>query len=163
MVIVYNYFHGESVVQAEAGKVGTSKLNTNQFQGVLGRLNSTGERLQKVQGQMGSQLLNNGLINEEKELEDHISKWKVTKEKVTKVLAWIRLPGLNIKYWGKGTLTKIAGLVGKPLKADRATKNKERMTYARILVELPLDKIYPIGIMFKNEQRRIVEQLVEYE
>lgn len=87
----------------------------------------------------------------------------MTKEKVTKVLAWIRLPGLNIKYWGKGTLTKIAGLVGKPLKADRATKNKERMTYARILVELPLDKIYPIGIMFKNEQRRIVEQLVEYE
>ncbi|KAG5577524.1 hypothetical protein H5410_057658 [Solanum commersonii] len=96
-----------------------------------------------------------------------IRPWKadndVTKEKADKVSIWIRLVGLDVKYWGKNALTKIVGLVGNPLRADKATTNRERMTYAKLLVEIPLNQEYPTCIMFENENGNIVEQRVEYE
>ncbi|KAK4733229.1 hypothetical protein R3W88_007490 [Solanum pinnatisectum] len=64
---------------------------------------------------------------------------------------------------GNNALTKIVGLVGNPLKADTTTTNKVRLTYARVLMEMPLNKDYPTGIMFENEIRKIIEQKVEYE
>lgn len=60
-------------------------------------------------------------------------------------------------------MTKIVGIVGKLLKADRATTWKERMTFARVLVEVTLDQPYPQSIMFENEIGKIVEQRVHYE
>lgn len=43
---------------------------------------------------------------------------------------WVRFNELDIKYWGQASITKLASIVGKPLKADRATIQKERLTYA---------------------------------
>lgn len=60
-------------------------------------------------------------------------------------------------------MTKIAGMVGNPLKADMATIQKDRLTYARVLIEMPLTKEYPKDIMFENEMGKIVHQKVEYE
>ena len=87
----------------------------------------------------------------------------VTKDKVEKVPIWVRLVGLDIKYWGKNALTKITGLIGHPLKVDRATTQKDRLTFARVLIEMPLNKEYPKVIMFENEIRKVVHQQVEYE
>ncbi|XP_019258689.1 PREDICTED: uncharacterized protein LOC109236904 [Nicotiana attenuata] len=75
----------------------------------------------------------------------------VSKENVDRIPVWIRLKGLDIKYWGKNALTKIAGLIGKPLKVDRATTNKERLAFARVLVELSINQQYPKQVMFENE------------
>src|SRR5688572_26648021 len=64
-----------------------------------------------------------------------IKAWKsgieMSKIMVDKVPIWIRLPNLDLKYWGKAALTKIAGLVGKPIKADSATTTKEKLMFAR--------------------------------
>ncbi|KAK4708976.1 hypothetical protein R3W88_029901 [Solanum pinnatisectum] len=75
---------------------------------------------------------------------------EVTKETVDKVPIWIRMVGLDIKYWGKTTLTKIAGMVG-------------RLTFARILVEIPLHQEYLTKVRFENEVGKIIEQKIEYE
>ncbi|XP_060211753.1 uncharacterized protein LOC132639317 [Lycium barbarum] len=88
---------------------------------------------------------------------------EVTKQLMDKIPVWIRLMGLDVKYWGKSALTKIAGLVGNPIRADSATTMKERMTYARVLVEVPLNEEYPTSVMFENEYGKIVEQEVEFE
>ncbi|XP_019264984.1 PREDICTED: uncharacterized protein LOC109242601 [Nicotiana attenuata] len=85
------------------------------------------------------------------------------KESVDLIPMWIRFIGLDIKYWGQTALTKLAGLVGKPMKADRATTQKERLTYARVLVEVKPHQKYPETIMFEDEKGRIVEQEVFYE
>lgn len=96
-----------------------------------------------------------------------VKPWKpdidVTNEMVENVPIWVRLVGLDINYWGKSALTKIAGMVGNPLKADMATIQKDRLTYARVLIEMPLTKEYPKDIMFENEMGKIVHQKVEYE
>ncbi|XP_019259332.1 PREDICTED: uncharacterized protein LOC109237475 [Nicotiana attenuata] len=87
----------------------------------------------------------------------------VSKEKVDRIPVWIRLKGSDIKYWGKNALTKISGMVGKPLKVDRATTNKERLAFARVLVEMSINQQYPKQVMFENEVGKIVKQEVYYE
>ncbi|KAK4371170.1 hypothetical protein RND71_010645 [Anisodus tanguticus] len=95
-----------------------------------------------------------------------VKQWKpdvdVSKETVDKVPVWIRLVGLEVKYWGKSALTKIASLVGQPLRVDKAT-SQERLTYARLLVEIPLNQEYLSAVRFENEYGTIMQQLVEYE
>lgn len=51
---------------------------------------------------------------------------EITKEKIENIPIWMRLIGLDIKYWGQVALTKIAGLIGKPLKEDAATTTKKK-------------------------------------
>lgn len=86
----------------------------------------------------------------------------VSKEKVDKIPVWIRL-----RYWisnmGKAALKIIVGMVGKPLKADKATTNKERLAFARVLVEISLNQKYPTSVLFENEWGEIIEQDVKYE
>ncbi|XP_009777272.1 uncharacterized protein [Nicotiana sylvestris] len=90
-----------------------------------------------------------------------IRPWKqdidMKKETIDKIPIWIRLTGLDIKYWGKNALMKIAGMVGKPLKVDRATSQKKRLTFARILVKVSINQQYPSKIMFENEYGKIIE------
>ncbi|XP_070009749.1 uncharacterized protein [Nicotiana sylvestris] len=53
-------------------------------------------------------------------------------------------------------------LVDKPVKADTTTTRKEKLMYARVMVEVPLNKTYPDTIMFENELGQIIEQTIEY-
>lgn len=86
-----------------------------------------------------------------------VKPWRPEKEmnKITaeNVPIWIKLIGLDLKYWRQVTLTKIAGLVGKLVKADAKTTMKERLLYARVLVEVQLNQTYPDIILFESECR----------
>lgn len=88
---------------------------------------------------------------------------EMNKVMVEKVLIWIKLIGLGLKYWGQTTLTKIAGLVGKPVKANTTTTMKEKLMCVRVLVKVQLNQTYPDTIMFESETRQIIKQPVEYE
>lgn len=96
-----------------------------------------------------------------------VKPWKseidMKKEMVDKIPVWIQLTGLDIKYWGKRALTKIDGLVGKPLRVDKATTKNERLSFARVLEKISLNHKYPSMIMFENEHGKIVEQEIHYE
>lgn len=47
-----------------------------------------------------------------------------TKDSIERIPVWVRLMALDITYWGKCTLTKIVGLIGKSLRADSATTRR---------------------------------------
>lgn len=49
------------------------------------------------------------------------------KQVVDKNFVCIRLINLDIKYWGQNAQTKIAGMIGNPLKVDRTTMQKQRL------------------------------------
>ena len=70
---------------------------------------------------------------------------------VKHVPTWIRLPYLPLKYWGKNSLNKLAGLIGKPIRTDRATAQKDILAYARILVGVSVDQEFPESISFMNQ------------
>jgi len=57
-------------------------------------------------------------------------------EAVTSVPIWIQLPGLPLDCWNGRALSKIVSRVGKPISTDKMTLTKERISFARVLVEV---------------------------
>ena len=72
------------------------------------------------------------------------------------------MPGLDFKYWGVKSLNKVVGAVGKFLKEDQITKNRENLSFARLLVEVTVDQDFSGILQFKNEKGAVVEQKVYY-
>jgi hypothetical protein len=77
---------------------------------------------------------------------------------IEKVAVWIRISGLPIEYYDAKILHYIGNRIGKTVKVDRNTLSQERGKYARVYVEVELNK--PLLAMFelKNEVYK-----VEYE
>ncbi|KAL2511224.1 Uncharacterized protein Adt_16824 [Abeliophyllum distichum] len=55
---------------------------------------------------------------------------------ISNMPVWITLPGLPLACWNPTALGKIASMVGKPITTDKLTVSKERLSYARVLVEV---------------------------
>lgn len=58
------------------------------------------------------------------------------------VPVWIRFPSLPVGYWSVEVLSKLASAVGKPLYTDKFTAHFEKISFARVLVEV--DAAYPL-------------------
>ncbi|XP_010679661.1 uncharacterized protein LOC104894967 [Beta vulgaris subsp. vulgaris] len=84
------------------------------------------------------------------------------KETVKSIPTWIQLPRLDLKYKGESCLFKLVAGVGKPIKLDQATKAKDRLNFARILVEVDIDQQFPNSIMFENEKGEQMCQAIGY-
>ncbi|KAL9247606.1 hypothetical protein vseg_021022 [Gypsophila vaccaria] len=84
------------------------------------------------------------------------------KTEVTVVPAWIQLHNLPLKFWGK-SLPKITDLVGKFVKKDVATEDRTKIGYARVMVELKVDQLFPSQVSFMDENGDVVKVDVEYE
>lgn len=54
-------------------------------------------------------------------------------------------------------------LVGKPIKSDQATTLKDRITYARYMVEVDINGKFPDEIEFVNEMGVLVKQEIQFE
>ncbi|KAL2938255.1 LINE-1 retrotransposable element ORF2 protein [Bienertia sinuspersici] len=96
-----------------------------------------------------------------------MKKWdpdmELHKETIKTVPIWIRFPKLELKYWGHRSLHKLGDAIGTTLKVDRLTEQKERLAYARIMVEVDIQKELPDQIEFINEKGISMVQLIEYE
>jgi hypothetical protein len=57
---------------------------------------------------------------------------------MTHVLVWVKFPNLPLKCWTPRCLSKFASVLGKPIQCDKLTSTKERLSYARVLVEVDL-------------------------
>ena len=84
-------------------------------------------------------------------------------ETIKSLPLWVQLPDLDIKYWGSASLSKIGSLIGQPLKTDKYTAEKSRLSYARLLIEVPLDGSFPEYVEFFNEKDILVRQPVKFE
>ncbi|XP_062075912.1 uncharacterized protein LOC133780045 [Humulus lupulus] len=86
-----------------------------------------------------------------------------SKEDIDSVPTWVHLGGLDINYWGDRSLFKIVGQIGKPIQVDSITKNRDRLAYPRILIEVTMTQDFPSRISFLNEFDQEVDIFVEYE
>ncbi|KAI9124795.1 hypothetical protein K1719_004122 [Acacia pycnantha] len=59
---------------------------------------------------------------------------------VSKVVAWVRIPRLSIRYYHKSTLRAIGALLGEVVKIDYMTESRGRGKYARIAIIIDLLK-----------------------
>ncbi|CAN1181079.1 hypothetical protein LINPERHAP2_LOCUS35156 [Linum perenne] len=77
---------------------------------------------------------------------------------VNKIRAWVRLPSLPVEYFDPDILTMIGDKIGKTIRLDNTTMSGTRGNFARICVEIDLDK----PLLSKYRLRRRVRR-VEYE
>ncbi|XP_074299724.1 uncharacterized protein LOC141630876 [Silene latifolia] len=76
---------------------------------------------------------------------------ELVKHDVKRVPIWIKLYGLDVKFWGTDCLRKISGIVGAYIKSDEATQNRDFLGYARTMVEVNVDQEFPNEIGFFDE------------
>ncbi|XP_048501638.1 uncharacterized protein LOC125497954 [Beta vulgaris subsp. vulgaris] len=86
----------------------------------------------------------------------------IQREEIRTLPIWIQLK-LDFKYWGEQCIFKIAKSIGKPIKLDQATIKREKLQYARMLIEVQLNQVFPEKIVFLNEMDNIMEVEVNYE
>ncbi|KAL2897466.1 hypothetical protein RDABS01_039249 [Bienertia sinuspersici] len=75
----------------------------------------------------------------------------------------ITFPRLDLKYSCELTLLKLVGIVEESIKLVAAMKNKDKLSFARILVERKVEDKMPNNIQFVNEKWILMEHQVEYE
>ncbi|KAL2942185.1 2-succinylbenzoate--CoA ligase [Bienertia sinuspersici] len=76
---------------------------------------------------------------------------------------WIKLHGLDFKYWNDNVLEKLLNSIGKFCNADQSTEDRNKLLYARVLVEMRLDKTWEQTLHFINKKVVMVTQAIEYE
>ncbi|XP_050233454.1 uncharacterized protein LOC126681941 [Mercurialis annua] len=84
-------------------------------------------------------------------------------EKGALVSVWVKFPLLPWEFWSDESLITIASTLGKPLFADRCTRDRSKLTYARVLIEMRLNEIFPDIIIIKDTDGEILNQAVDYE
>ncbi|KAH0724818.1 hypothetical protein KY284_000683 [Solanum tuberosum] len=62
------------------------------------------------------------------------------KEILSVVPIWVKFLGLPVRYWSIESLSEIASAVGRPMHTDLVTANVEKITYARILIEVDVSQ-----------------------
>lgn len=76
---------------------------------------------------------------------------------------WIKLPNLDLQFWSPSMLGKIASHIGKPCYIDKLTANRERIAYARVLVELQSGETMLDQIVLKGPDNKEFTQRIVYE
>ncbi|XP_074302912.1 uncharacterized protein LOC141637247 [Silene latifolia] len=76
---------------------------------------------------------------------------------------WVKLSGLELKFWGQTALKKISGLIGEYIRCDDATQQKTLLNFARVLVKVKPDQTYPNSIEFLDKKRKVQRIKVEYD
>ncbi|XP_020259065.1 uncharacterized protein LOC109835503 [Asparagus officinalis] len=76
---------------------------------------------------------------------------------------WIQLTGLRLNLWNKKSISKIASIIGKPITTDMLTANRQRLAYARVLVEVNMPSNLLDVITIKGPDGKSFQQKVYYE
>ncbi|XP_070025131.1 uncharacterized protein [Nicotiana sylvestris] len=87
----------------------------------------------------------------------------MSKELTQTILIWVIFPGLPIQFWTQENLGCIASYLGKPICSDRLTVEGERVSYARMLVEMDVSYELPDTMLIEEEDGKYREQTLDYE
>uniref|UniRef100_A0A803P0M5 CCHC-type domain-containing protein n=1 Tax=Cannabis sativa TaxID=3483 RepID=A0A803P0M5_CANSA len=82
---------------------------------------------------------------------------------VKSVLLWIRLHRLGLQYWASKTLSALVSTIGTPIMVDKFTKDRTRIQFARVVVEIDISESPPRSLWYFNEVGQLVDQAIDYE
>ncbi|XP_020266897.1 uncharacterized protein LOC109842429 [Asparagus officinalis] len=77
---------------------------------------------------------------------------------------WVQFPNLRLNLWSSVGISKIASFIGYPITTDKLTATRERLSYARVLLEvkLPLKDPLPDEIIVQGPDGESYKQSVLY-
>lgn len=76
---------------------------------------------------------------------------------------WVKFPELDLQFWTPRLLSRIASIIGEPKGVDKLTKDRVRLSYARLLIEVNAGKPLKDFIMLKGPNGELKKQLVDSE
>ncbi|XP_019260681.1 PREDICTED: uncharacterized protein LOC109238650 [Nicotiana attenuata] len=85
------------------------------------------------------------------------------KEVLQTIPVWVKYPNLPLNCWGKRSLSRISSGLGIPLYADARTTQVDRISYARVLVEMDVTKELPGSIKVTDPNGREFIQEIAYD
>lgn len=88
---------------------------------------------------------------------------KLIKEELQSVSMWVTFLNLKLHYYTAAGLSKLANYLGKPLFSDKQTASQERVSYARICIEMTVGANRPRSIHLVNEFGEEDIQEVKYD
>lgn len=84
-------------------------------------------------------------------------------EVLKEIHLWVRLPNLPLNCWSGDSLSRVGSVIGKPICADECTTQQNRISYARMLVEVDITKPLIYKIQIEGEKGLEIQQQVYYE
>ncbi|XP_070002870.1 uncharacterized protein [Nicotiana sylvestris] len=89
--------------------------------------------------------------------------FQLSKELTRNVPIWVIFPSLPIQFWSKENLGRIASYLEKLICSDKLTANCDRISYARILIEMDISQKLPDSLMIEVADGKYKEQMLECE
>ncbi|XP_074266808.1 uncharacterized protein LOC141590095 [Silene latifolia] len=84
------------------------------------------------------------------------------KEDIKEVPVWVKIFNLPLKFWGK-CLPRIARIMGKFVRCDDATQGKTRLSFARVMIDVPFGQPIPESVKFRDVDGSTISLKVEFE
>ncbi|XP_021730771.1 uncharacterized protein LOC110697694 [Chenopodium quinoa] len=75
----------------------------------------------------------------------------------------VQIWDLDLKYWGEKALSKIVSKIGKFIKVDQATAKREKLQFARVLIEVSISQDFPNEVSFLNEKGVSTQVRLKYD
>ncbi|KAK6773645.1 hypothetical protein RDI58_028883 [Solanum bulbocastanum] len=85
------------------------------------------------------------------------------KEVLQTVPISVKYPNLPLSCWSVDSLSRISSGLGEPLYADECTTKVDRISFARVLIEMDVSRELPRNLKVKDPNGRVFEQVVQYE
>ncbi|XP_056688098.1 uncharacterized protein [Spinacia oleracea] len=85
-------------------------------------------------------------------------------EEVLKVIPlWVKFPNLPLNCWGSDSLSRISSLLGVSLFADGCTTRQERVSFARVLIEMDVTNPLPDHVWIEDTTGKAFKKPVLYD
>lgn len=70
----------------------------------------------------------------------------LNKPDFSRIPVWVRFPDLSLEYWTPEILGKLASYLGRPIATDSLTAARQRLGYARVLVDVEIFDTLPESV-----------------
>lgn len=85
------------------------------------------------------------------------------KELLQTIPIWVKYPNLPLNCLSMDSLSRISSGLGVPVYADECTTKVDRISFARVLVEMDVARELPKKIKVEDPNGRVFDQVIQYE
>ncbi|KAH0661629.1 hypothetical protein KY284_026560 [Solanum tuberosum] len=85
------------------------------------------------------------------------------KEVLQTVPIWVKYPNFPLSCWSMDSLSRISNGLGEPLYANECTTKVDRISFARVLIEMDVARELPRKLKVEDPSGRVFEQAIQYE
>lgn len=86
-----------------------------------------------------------------------------SREFPTEIPLWVKFPNLPMNCQGSKSLSRIASVLGTPMFADECTTKQSRISYARMLIKINVNRPLPDEITVIDPKGKYFQQHVTYD